>query len=132
MNIEVEVVDASLDYNLLLGRNWIYEMDSIASSLFRIICFPNEGRIVTVDQLDCPPVDPNASTDSSVPKLDNTKAPVENLGVGMYSSLMGTFDIPPPTVHINAISSSKAPLRREFFRIIIFRTLGPYLPLLPH
>ena len=73
-----------------------------------------------MDQLDCPPVDPNASTDSSVPKLDNTKAPVENLGVGMYSSLMGTFDIPPPTVHINAISSSKAPLRREFFRTHYF------------
>ena len=34
VNIEVEVVDASLDYNLLLGRNWIYEMDAIASSLF--------------------------------------------------------------------------------------------------
>ena len=34
INIEVEIVDASLDYNLLLGRNWIYEMDAIASSLF--------------------------------------------------------------------------------------------------
>ena len=120
MNIEVEVVDASLDYNLLLGRNWIYEMDAIASSLFRIVCFPHEGRIVTVDQLDCPQIDPNASSDSSVPKLDNTKVPVENLGVGMYSSLMGTFDLPPPTVHINAISSSKAPLRREFFRTHYF------------
>ena len=63
-----------------------------------------------MDQLDCPPVDPNASTDSSVPNLDNTKAPVENLGVGMYSSFMGTFDIPPPTIHINAISSSRAPI----------------------
>ena len=69
-----------------------------------------------MDQLDCPLVDLDAPSDSSVPKLDNTKAPVENLGVGMYSSLMGTFDIPPPAVHINAISSSKAPLRREFFR----------------
>ena len=31
--IEVEVVDAPLDYNLLLGRNWMYSMQAIASSL---------------------------------------------------------------------------------------------------
>ena len=85
-------------------------MDAIASSLFQIICFPHEGNIVTVDQLDSPLVDPNASANSTIPKLDKAKSPVENLGVGMYSSLMGNFDIPPPTVHINAISSSRAPL----------------------
>ena len=32
--IEVKVVDAPLDYNLLLGRNWMYSMQAIASSLF--------------------------------------------------------------------------------------------------
>ena len=32
--IEVKVVDAPLDYNLLLGRNWMYNMQHIASSLF--------------------------------------------------------------------------------------------------
>ena len=28
--IEVEVVDVPLDYNLLLGRNWIYNMQEVA------------------------------------------------------------------------------------------------------
>ena len=32
--IEFEVVDARLDYNLLLGRNWMYSMQAVASSLF--------------------------------------------------------------------------------------------------
>ena len=32
--IEVKVVDVPLDYNLLLGRNWMYSMQVIASSLF--------------------------------------------------------------------------------------------------
>ena len=32
--IEVEVVDAPLDYNLLLGQNWMYSMQVVASSLF--------------------------------------------------------------------------------------------------
>ena len=29
VKIKVEIVDANLDYNLLLGQNWIYETDAI-------------------------------------------------------------------------------------------------------
>ena len=32
--IKVEVVDAPRDYNLLLVRNWMYSMQTVASSLF--------------------------------------------------------------------------------------------------
>ena len=32
--IKVEVVNAPLDYNLLLGRNWMYSMQFVSSSLF--------------------------------------------------------------------------------------------------
>ena len=46
--IEVKVVDAPLDYNLLLGRDWMYSMQVVASSLFRIVCFPFNGNIVTI------------------------------------------------------------------------------------
>ena len=35
--VEVEVVDVPLDYNILLGRNWMYSMQAIASSLFRVV-----------------------------------------------------------------------------------------------
>ena len=34
ISIQVEVVDAPLDYNLLLGRNWFYAMTVVASTLF--------------------------------------------------------------------------------------------------
>ena len=44
VSIEVVVVDAPLDYNLLLGRNWIYSMQAVASSLFCIVCFPFNGK----------------------------------------------------------------------------------------
>ena len=91
-------------------------MDVIFSTLFCVICFPHEGKIVKVDQLDYCPVDPQASSDSTVPLVDNHRPPTENLGVGMYSSLMGTFDIPSPFAKINAISSSKESPREEFFR----------------
>jgi hypothetical protein len=34
VTIDVEVVDASLDYNLLLGRSWFYAMTVVSSSVF--------------------------------------------------------------------------------------------------
>ena len=47
----MEVVDAPLDYNLLLGRSWFYAMTAVVSSVFRLIKFPHNGKIVTIDQL---------------------------------------------------------------------------------
>ena len=47
--IEVEAVDTPLDYNLLLGRNWMYNMQDVASSLFRVVCFPFNGNIIIID-----------------------------------------------------------------------------------
>ena len=52
VSIEVEVIDAPLDYNLLLGRSWTYAMSVIASAVFWVVVFPHEGKLVTVDQLD--------------------------------------------------------------------------------
>jgi hypothetical protein len=49
--VEVEVVDTPLDYNLLLGRSWTYAMTIVISTIFQIICFPHEGRIMTIDQV---------------------------------------------------------------------------------
>ena len=51
-SIQVEVVDAPLYYNLLLGRNWFYAMNAVASTVFRMVQFPHLERIVTIDQLD--------------------------------------------------------------------------------
>ena len=34
VSIEVEVTDAPLDYNFLLGRSWTYAMSAIASVVF--------------------------------------------------------------------------------------------------
>jgi hypothetical protein len=49
VEVEVEVVDAPLDYNLLLGRNWTYAMIVVVSFILRALCFPHEGNIVTID-----------------------------------------------------------------------------------
>ena len=67
VSIEVEVIDAPLDYNLLLGRNWTYAMSAIASAIFRVVVFPHEGKLVTIDQLDYTRKGHLESNESTVP-----------------------------------------------------------------
>ena len=48
------VVRGPLDFNLLLGRDYVYAMKAVVSTLFRVMSFPHNGSIVTVDQLSFP------------------------------------------------------------------------------
>jgi hypothetical protein len=49
--IDIMVVQDPLYFSLLLGRDYVYAMKAIVSTLFRVISFPHDGWIVTVDQL---------------------------------------------------------------------------------
>ena len=50
--IDIEVVNAQLDYNLLLaGRSYMYAMRAVASTVFQLMMFPHDGKIVNMDQL---------------------------------------------------------------------------------
>jgi hypothetical protein len=118
VEVEVEVVDAPLDYNLLLGRNWTYAMVVVVSSIFRTLCFPHQGEIMTVDQLSFVYSSPNTYVGPSIPVIENSQPATENIGVGMYSSLMGTFDFSAPIHHVYAMSSRHASVGRS----IPFRT----------
>jgi hypothetical protein len=92
--VEVEVFDAPPDYKLLLGRSWIYSMCPVVSTLFHVICFPHQGKFVTVDQLAFFNSD---SHTSNVPFIVKTPPSYENVSVGLLkdSLLMGMFPIPP-------------------------------------
>ena len=72
ITIEVEVVDAPLDYNLLLGQNWMYSMQVVASSLFRVVCFPFNGKIVTIDQTSFTNPSVSASSGASILIIDHS------------------------------------------------------------
>jgi hypothetical protein len=50
------VVHNPLDFYFLLVRYYVYTMKSIVSTLFHVISFPHDGRIVTIDQISvfCP------------------------------------------------------------------------------
>ncbi|CAA3018918.1 retrotransposon, unclassified [Olea europaea subsp. europaea] len=49
--IDVSVTQGSLDFSLLLGHDYVYAMGALVSSLFRVVCFPHDGRIVMINQL---------------------------------------------------------------------------------
>ena len=70
--IEFEVVNVTLDYNLLLGRNWMYGMQVIASSLFCVVCFPFNGNIVTIDQTPFKNPSVTASSGASIPIIEHS------------------------------------------------------------
>jgi hypothetical protein len=95
VQIEVEVFDTPLDYNLLLGRSWVDSMRAIVSTLFHVLRFPHQGKVVTVDQLAFFNADTHTG---NVSFIANTPPGYENVGVSLLkdSSLMGTFPIPPP------------------------------------
>jgi hypothetical protein len=49
VEVEVEVVDAPLDYNLLLGCNSTYVMVFFISFVFHTLCFPHEWNIMMIN-----------------------------------------------------------------------------------
>jgi hypothetical protein len=71
-----------------------------------------------IDQLSFAYSSPNASIGPSIPVIDNSQPTTENIGVRMYSSLMGTFDFTTPSHHVYAMSSRPVSTGRS----IPFRT----------
>jgi hypothetical protein len=119
--VEVEVVDVPLDYNLLLGRSWTYAMHAVVSKVFRLLLFPHEGRIVTIDQLSFSRPDPSSGA-SMISMIDNPQPKTVNVGVDLCPSLMGTFNYLPPFGNIKLILATPDQPRAEIFQILSFRT----------
>jgi hypothetical protein len=94
-----------LDYNLLLGRKWTYVMTVVISSIFCTLCFPHDGKIVMIDDFSFAYASPSAYVRPSIPMVDSSQSKTKNIGVRMYSSLMGTFDFIAPIHHVYAMSS---------------------------
>ena len=73
------MVDAPLDYNLLLGRNWIYNMQVVASSLIWVICFPLDGKVVILDQRSFDNSSSKASLGASILVIDHSQQTTKNV-----------------------------------------------------
>ena len=69
VSIHVEVVEAPLDYNILLGRNWFYSMIVVTLTMIKTLQFPHLGKIVTIYQLDFCTPDVTIHTTNNIPFL---------------------------------------------------------------
>jgi hypothetical protein len=127
VTVDVEVVDAPLDYNLLLGRSWFCTMTVVASSVFQCVQFTHQGKIVTVDQLDLCTPEARVPVTNNIPFLGDHLVTYESVGVGLLkdSSLMGTFPTPlPPTVrHIATINMISTMPYQFWLDILYLRTV---------
>ena len=97
VEIEVEVIDGNLGYNILLGRPWIYAMVVVVSTYFRKIAFPFQGGITIVDQQTFLPN--SSQVTGSIPMIHGSSQSLQNIIVGLlkYPTLMGNFSLPPPS-----------------------------------
>jgi hypothetical protein len=115
VEIDVEVIDGNLDYNILLGRPWIYAMAAVVSTYFRKIAFPFEGGITVVDQQNF--LLNGSQVTGSIPMIHESDHSIQDIGVGLLKdpTMMGTFSLPnhmyignvPLVATCNMISSTK-------------------------
>lgn len=84
IHLNMMVVQRPLDYNLLLGCDYVYSMGANVSTLFWLTCFPHEGKMVQiVDQLSFPG---SNTTTSQTPSLN-----------GLFTSRMSLQPLVHPT-----------------------------------
>lgn len=100
ISIYTKMIDVSLDYNLLLGNTWFYAIKVVSSTVFRLLGFPHEGKIVTINQLDycMPNLCPNANT--TFPLISESASTAQSIGEGMFKDpcLMGVFPLSTPNI----------------------------------
>ena len=119
MFINVMVVQDPLDFTLLLGRDYVYAMKAIVSTLFRVISFPHDGRIVTIDQLSC--IGPDWVTSLSGSYMQTVSTP-PHVNYVALSPMTSTSDYLDPVVDM--VISSVGLLEPHFFTPVV--TLGMY------
>jgi hypothetical protein len=101
--IDIEVIDAPLDYNILFGHSYMYAMKVVASSVFHTMMFPHNGKIITIDQITH--YEPNHSTniDNILPlvRTSSDAFSVIDMGPGIFKDphLLGTYHGAPPLLH---------------------------------
>lgn len=67
VSIEVEVIDAPIYYNFMLGCTWFYEMKVAMYSIFQLVCFPHLVNVVMIDQLDYYTLDLQTNVGTTIP-----------------------------------------------------------------
>jgi len=96
--IDMMVVDSPLDFNILLGCDYVYAMNVEVSSLFRVMCFPHKRNIVTIDKLAYDNYHPNSNLLQNTPwfvpsvEVDSTPPRVNYVALNPQCSIASEKD----------------------------------------
>jgi hypothetical protein len=84
----------------------MYAMKVVASSVFRTMMFPHNGKIITIDQVSHYEPNPSSNIDNILPLVHtNSDAyPLIEMGPRIFKdpSLLGTYHGAPPLIHPSA------------------------------
>jgi hypothetical protein len=101
--IDIEVIDAPLDYNILFVHSYMYTMKAVASSIFRMMMFSHNGKIITIDQVSHYELNPFSNIDNILPLINKSHDtyPLIEMGPRIFKdpSLLGTYHGAPPLLH---------------------------------
>jgi hypothetical protein len=101
--IDIEVIDAPLDYNILFGCSYMYAMKEVASSVFRMMMFPHNGKIITIDQVSHYEPNHSSNIDNILPLVctSSDAYPLMDMGPRIFKdpSLLGAYHGAPPLIH---------------------------------
>jgi hypothetical protein len=104
--INIEVIDALIDYNILFRRSYMYAMKAVVSSVFHTMMFPHNGKIITIDQVSHYEPNPSSNIDNILPFVHtNPDAyPLIEMGPIIFKdpSLLGTYHGAPLLIHPSA------------------------------
>jgi hypothetical protein len=101
--IDIEVIDAPLDYNIFFRCSYMYVMKVVASSMFRTMMFSLNGKIVTIDQVPHYEPKPSSNIDNILPLIHTNPDAYRLIEMGPRifkdPSLLGTYHGAPPFIH---------------------------------
>jgi hypothetical protein len=88
-SVDVIVVQGMLDFNMILGHDYVYSMNVVVSTLFWLMHVPHNGSIVTINQLASDNHHPNSAlfhnTPLYVPRVRVDSTPPRVIYVASYS-----------------------------------------------
>jgi hypothetical protein len=101
--INIKVIDAPLDYNIMFGCRYMYAMKAVASSVFRTMMFPHNEKIITIDQFSHYEPNPSTNIDNILPLIHTSHDayPLIEMGPRIFKdpSLLGTYHGAPLLLH---------------------------------
>jgi hypothetical protein len=119
--IDIKSIDTPLDYNILFGCRYMYAMKLVASSVFDMMMFPHNRKIITIDQLTHYETNHSTNIDNIVPLSCTISVDFSVIDMGPIifkePSLLGAYHGEPPLLHpstqVCVVSSNGTYLRHN-------------------